>query len=87
MNLLEYKDYYGSVEYSEEDDILFGEVLGLNDTFISYEGSSLPELKSDFHAGIDHYLETCKAKREQPESTNLNKVNSDLKSIVTKALV
>lgn len=36
-NLLEYKGYYGSVEYSREDALLYGKVLGIN-SLISYEG-------------------------------------------------
>ena len=35
-NLLNYKGYYGTVEISLEDNILFGKVLGING-LISYE--------------------------------------------------
>lgn len=55
---LKYKGYEGSVEYSEEDNILHGRVLFIRD-LISYEGSSLEELKSDFRGAIDDYLTGC----------------------------
>ena len=37
MSLLTYKGYQGT--YRSENDTLFGEVLGLENTFISYEGN------------------------------------------------
>mgnify|MGYP001003737412 CR=1 FL=1 len=59
-NTLLYKGYEGSIEYSREDDCLYGKVLGIDKRqLITYEGSSIDELKADFEAGIDDYLETC----------------------------
>lgn len=40
MILLNYKGYHGSIEYSSEDKFLYGRVLGLKNTFISYEGKN-----------------------------------------------
>ncbi|MDR0681972.1 MAG: type II toxin-antitoxin system HicB family antitoxin [Dysgonamonadaceae bacterium] len=60
MNCLEYKGYYGSVEYNKEDKSLYGKVLGMSKDLISYEGFSIEELESDFRAGIDSYIEGCK---------------------------
>ena len=54
-NLLEYKGYYGSVEYSSEDVLLYGKVLGIN-SLISYEGESVAELQQDFEGAVDDYL-------------------------------
>ncbi len=60
MDNLKYKGYVGSIEYSEEDDCLYGKVLGLNKVLISYEGNTIQELKQDFIAGIDQYIESSK---------------------------
>lgn len=65
-NYMEYKGYTGSVEYSEEDDCLFGKVLGIR-SLISYEGDSVVSLREDFQSGVDDYLETCSAKGIEPE--------------------
>ncbi|WP_233263931.1 hypothetical protein [Lactobacillus crispatus] len=51
MSLLEYKGYQGTIEI--EDNILFGHVLGLKNTIISYEGNNINELKTDFQNGIE----------------------------------
>ncbi len=66
MDKLKYKGYTGSVEYSEEDDCLVGKVLGLRSHSITYEGETLAELKADFKAGIDSYLELCEEKGWKP---------------------
>lgn len=51
----QYKGYVGSVEFSEEDDIFYGKVLGIR-SLISYEGKSVTELLADFHDAVDDYL-------------------------------
>ena len=48
MGYLKYKGYTGSVDYSEEEDYLFGKVLGLRRDCITYEGESVQEIKKDF---------------------------------------
>ena len=66
-NAMEYKGYYGTVEYSSADDVLFGKVIGIN-SLISYEGTSIAELRDDFEAAVDDYLEACKANGIDPSS-------------------
>jgi len=58
MKELHYKGYIGSVDYSEENNILFGKVLGMSKDAITYEGASIEELKADFEAGVDYYIAT-----------------------------
>lgn len=62
-SVMKYKDYIGSVEFSEEDQIFYGKVLGIH-SLISYEGESAKELIQDFHEAVDDYLELC-AEKEQ----------------------
>lgn len=67
MERLEYKNYFGSIEYSIDDNCLFGKVLGLNkENCITYEGNTAEELYNDFKEGIDHYLEYCKMNNIRP---------------------
>ena len=47
-NCLEYKGYYGTVEYSADDDILYGKIIDLQSSTIIYEGSSIEEMKKRF---------------------------------------
>ena len=65
-DLMEYKNYLGSVEYSDDDEIFFGKILGIRD-LISYEGTSVKELKEAFHNAVTDYFQTCKELDKQPE--------------------
>lgn len=65
-NVLEYKGYTGTVEFSAEDNILFGKVIGI-DGLISYEGESISSLREDFETAIDDYLEMCAEKGIEPQ--------------------
>ena len=65
-SVMKYKDYIGSVEFSEEDQLFYGKVLGIH-ALISYEGEIAKELIQDFHDAVDDYLELCVEKRIEPE--------------------
>lgn len=65
-NLLSYKNYNGTVEYSKEDSCLFGKVIGIK-SLLSYEGDSVKELEENFRNVIDEYIEDCKERNVEPE--------------------
>ena len=66
MKYLEYKIYTGSIEYSKEDDLLYGKVLGIRG-LISYEGKTGHDLENDFIEAIEVYLGDCKNEGIEPE--------------------
>jgi predicted HicB family RNase H-like nuclease len=65
-NHLHYKDFVGSVEFSEEDAIFHGKVVGIK-PLISFEGDSVDALVEDFHGAVDEYLDFCKQSGIDPE--------------------
>lgn len=65
-NLLSYKNYNGTVEYSKEDSCIFGKVIGIK-SLLSYEGDSVQELEQNFKNVIDEYLQDCEKRNVQPE--------------------
>ena len=65
-NTMQYKGYVGSVEFSEEDGIFFGKVLGIR-SLISYDGKNAQELVDDFHGAVDDYIAMCAAEGITPE--------------------
>lgn len=75
MGNLKYKGYIGSVEYSEEDNCLFGKVLGMSKDDITYEGNDIGELKADFEAGIDSYIENCLSRGVEPRKAYSGSLN------------
>ncbi|PAY25110.1 hypothetical protein [Ligilactobacillus salivarius] len=68
--LLRYKDYLGTVEYSLNDKVFFGEVLGIK-SLLSYQGNTIEELEEDFKETVEDYLELCNRKKWDPEKTVL----------------
>ena len=71
MNLLHYKNYIGSVNYTDEDGVFFGKVLGIFDS-VSYEGENMEKLNEDFHNSIDEYLEFCKKIEKEPQKCSFS---------------
>ena len=69
-NLIEYKGYVGSIEFSVEDELFYGKVQGIR-ALISYEGKNASELIEDFHNAVDDYLEVCKKEGSEPEKAYL----------------
>ena len=65
-DMLTYKLYNGTVEYSKEAKCLFGKVVGIK-SLISYEGNSIQELEEDFQKTVDEYIEECRKQGVEPE--------------------
>lgn len=65
-NLLEYKGYHASVEFSSEDCLLVGKVCWVNDS-LTFEGQTVHEVVSAFHETIDEYIALCQEIGKQPE--------------------
>jgi Uncharacterized protein encoded in hypervariable junctions of pilus gene clusters len=64
-NAMAYKGYIGAVEYSEEDNCLFGRIAGIRD-IISYEGESVAEIRKAFEDAVDDYLQHCATTGKEP---------------------
>lgn len=62
-NTLQYKGFVGSIEYSDEDSIFYGKVLGIR-SLISYEGENMRNLIADFQRAVDSYIEIYSAEEE-----------------------
>jgi predicted HicB family RNase H-like nuclease len=73
-NLLQYKEYYGSVEYSAEDEVFFGKIEHVND-LITFEATDVQGLQQAFQEAVDHYLEQCSALHRAPQKTFKGRFN------------
>ena len=65
-NTMEYKGYIGSVEFSEDDGLFYGKVIGIR-SLISYEGTTAKTLVKNFHEAVDDYLVLCEERGDTPE--------------------
>jgi len=56
--LLQYKGLSGSVEFSRDDNVFYGKLLGING-LVLYEGDTIDELVQGFHDMADDYIDFC----------------------------
>ena len=61
-----YKGYEGVAALDEEAGLFTGEVINTRDV-ITFQGSSVEELRKAFEDSIDDYLEYCATRGEDPE--------------------
>lgn len=61
---LKYKGFTSSVQFSADDGVFVGRVLGIDDIVV-FHGQSVAGLKKEFRESIDFYLEIC-AKQSKP---------------------
>ena len=54
--MLEYKGYFASVEYRDEDDVFHGRLEFIRDS-VTFEGGDAKGLEAAFREAVDDYLE------------------------------
>lgn len=64
--MMEYRGYFGKVEFDDEADLFHGEVVNTRDV-ITFQGKSVDELRLAFHESIDDYLAFCEERGEEPD--------------------
>lgn len=55
---LHYRDFIGSVHFSEEDGVFYGKIEGIND-LVSFEGQTVEEIRQSFREAVDDYADLC----------------------------
>ncbi len=65
-NMMNYKGYYGSVNYDEDALILYGKLEFIR-ALVSYEGETVAEIKEAFSQAVDDYLTMCQQENIIPE--------------------
>jgi len=66
-NYMCYKGYWARVLFSPKDNCFCGYLEGLKNASISFEGTTVKQLKKDFKDAIDDYLDMCKKQNIEPE--------------------
>lgn len=57
-DVLQYKDFLGSVHFAAEDEVFYGKIEGIDD-LISFEGDTVADLKKSFQEVVDDYCALC----------------------------
>jgi predicted HicB family RNase H-like nuclease len=59
INVLEYKGYKASIKFDDEDQIIIGRVLDIDDIII-FHGESVTQFEKAFHQSINSYMKDCR---------------------------
>lgn len=76
MSTLKYKDFIGSVAFSEADGVFFGKIEGI-DGLVNVEGESVEELTQAFHEAVDDYLAYCSEEGINPHRSYSGSITCD----------
>jgi predicted HicB family RNase H-like nuclease len=64
-DIIRYNNFIGSVHFSTDDEIFYGKIEGIND-LVTFEGSTVRELKKAFEDAVDDYLSICEEVKKDP---------------------
>ena len=64
-NTMQYKGYTALIEYSTEDDCFIGQVIGIRHA-ITFDGTSVDEIRTNFEEMIDDYPAMCADLDQEP---------------------
>ena len=72
--MMEYKKYFGTVEYDEKAKIFHGDIVNTKDV-ITFQGTSVKEIERAFRDSIDDYIAWCEEEGVEPEKPYSGKFN------------
>ncbi|OUP26935.1 type II toxin-antitoxin system HicB family antitoxin [Faecalibacterium sp. An192] len=65
-SVLHYKGYSAKPEYSADDQIFYGKVLGISD-LVDFYTENAKKIESEFHQAVDDYIAFCKEIGKEPQ--------------------
>ncbi len=86
--MMEHKGYLGNIEYDDQAEIFHGEVINTRNV-ITFQGTSVAELRKAFKDSIDDYLAFCAERGEKPDKPFsgqfITRISPDLHRNITAA--
>lgn len=67
-NILKYKGFIGSVNFSAEDRAFYGKVEGIND-LVTFEGTTVDELEEAFKYMVEEHIQDCEQEGKPAEKS------------------
>lgn len=64
--LLRYRGYFAKPEYSAEDRIFCGRILGISN-LVDFQFEEADDIENEFHKAVDDYLQYCMENGKCPE--------------------
>lgn len=72
--MMEYKGYFGTVEFDADAKIFHGDVINTRDV-ITFQGTTVKEIEQAFQDSVDDYIIWCKEEGVVPEKPYSGKFN------------
>lgn len=85
-NTLEYKGYHTNVQYSVEDQVLYGKIEGIVD-LVTFESETASDIEREFHNAVDDYLAFCEEVGKDPEKSYTGTFNVRVRPALHKQAV
>ena len=63
---MEYKGYLSRIEFDDDINVFHGEVINIRDV-ITFQGTSVQELRQAFEDSVEDYLAFCAERGEEPD--------------------
>ena len=82
--MMNYRGYRAAVSYDDEAGVFHGEVVGTRDV-ITFEATSVEQLRKEFRFSIDDYLAVCAERGRQPDKAFSGKIPLRVTSEVHRA--
>ncbi len=84
-DMIEYKDYHGSVHFDADERIFHGKIEFIRD-LVSYEARDADSLIKEFQNAVDSYLNLCTSANKQPDKPFKGTFNVRIGSVLHKEL-
>lgn len=72
-NTLSYKGFTARVEFSADDNVFFGRILGIDD-IVTFHAENVKDLHDEMRGTIDFYLDVCAKEGKKPKKSYNGKV-------------
>ncbi len=72
-NTLSYKGFTARIEFSADDNVFFGRLLGISD-IVAFHGESVEELKDSMRETVDSHIEVCEKTGKKARKSYSGKV-------------
>lgn len=86
LDMMEYKGYIGRIDLDEDAALLHGEVINARDV-ITFQGTSVEEVKREFRTSVDVYLEFCAEQGKTPDNPRGGHLAIDIAPALQEAIV
>lgn len=72
-NTLEYKGFRSKIEYSADDNLFVGRLIGIKD-IVTFHGETVAELRKEMEGTVDFYIDVCEKSGKQLKKEYSGKV-------------